>query len=88
VSSIADSDAQSQATMPSDRADRWQHLVAGAFRLSEAPAERAPAEARTLLHSVLEVFPETLDPVEDFEGYAVRRLAKSLLRVVEGAWID
>jgi hypothetical protein len=65
------------------RTDRWQHLVERAFRLSEtvsaggAPAA-SRAEALALLDSVLEVFPVSIDPVEDFEGYAVRRLALAL----------
>jgi hypothetical protein len=31
-----------------------------------------------MIESALEVFPETVDPVEDFEGYAVRRLLLAL----------
>lgn len=69
--------------MSEQRVDRWQHLVSGAFRLDEAPPERVAAEARVLLHSVLEVFPAGLDPIEEFEAYAVRRLAASLLRALE-----
>lgn len=72
------------------RTDRWQHLVEGAFRLSEAVAAgRAPAtraaDAVDLLDSVLEVFPASIDPVEDFEGYAVRRLALALREALRGA---
>ena len=34
------------------------------------------------LDNVLEVFPADLDPVDDFEGWAVRRLALSLRRAL------
>ncbi len=63
--------------------DRWTHLVHGAFRLDEAPAHALPAAARDYLRSVLEVFPRELDPADDFEAYAVRRLAMSVLRVMQ-----
>ncbi len=65
------------------REDRWQHLVTGAFQIDDELAVSsltALARRRLLAHyldSVLEVFPPDLDPVEDFEGYAVRRLAQS-----------
>ncbi len=65
--------------MDGPRQDRWQHLVAGAFALDEGEGDRE-ARVRALLESVLEVFPESIDPVEDFEGYAVRRLALALRR--------
>jgi len=67
-----------------DRDDRWQHLVNVSFTLSEKvaaggqPGEGRLAEARALLEEVLEVFPASIDPVEDFEGYAIRRLALAL----------
>ncbi|QSQ19701.1 hypothetical protein JY651_30885 [Pyxidicoccus parkwayensis] len=76
------------------REDRWQHLVHTSLLLEEedgAPQalEGLPAReerqrrAKLLLGSLLEVFPSSLDPVEDFEGYAVRRLAQALLRTLE-----
>lgn len=40
---------------------------------------------RMYLRSVLEVFERDIDPVDDFEGYAVRRLATSLLRILDGS---
>jgi hypothetical protein len=40
---------------------------------------------RMYLRSVLEVFDRDIDPVGDFEGYAVRRLATSLLRILDGS---
>ena len=65
---------------PFPKEDRWQHLVTGAFRLDEAISQGvAPGPAMLeLLDSALEVFTPGLDPLEDFEGYAVRRLLLSL----------
>lgn len=57
------------------RFDRWQNLVSGAFRLSESGKRR---EALAFLDNVLEVFGPGIDPVDDFEGYAVRRMALAL----------
>lgn len=71
------------------REDRWQHLVTGAFQIDDeitvAPSSSPQGRRRLLAHyldSVLEVFPPDLDPVEDFEGYAVRRLAQSIRRAL------
>jgi len=58
---------------------RWDHLLQAAFRLEEDPRLR---EAIQALDSVLEVFDGELDPVDDHEGFAVRRLALSLRRVL------
>jgi hypothetical protein len=69
--------------MSNSRVDRWQHLVTGAFLLDEAGADRIAAETRVYLDSVLTVFPAGIDPVDDFEGYAVRRMASTLLRALE-----
>ena len=55
--------------------DRWRHLVHAAFLLEEQAAEGG---AIALLDSALEVFTAEIDPVEDFEGYAVRRLLLAL----------
>jgi hypothetical protein len=73
------------------REDRWQNLVSGAFHLEEAMGPEASREgaaasrqlALRYLESVLEVFPVGVDPLEDFEGYAVRRMALALRRVLE-----
>lgn len=43
---------------------------------------------RMYLRSVLEVFERDIDPVDDFEGYAVRRLATSLLRILDASKPD
>lgn len=59
------------------REDRWQHLVSGAFRLSEASQPDREA-ACAYLDGVLEVFGPEVDPVDDWEGYAVRRMALAL----------
>lgn len=61
--------------------NRWAHLVNAAFLLDQAPGGSDPEGLRpalTMLQSALEVFPPSIDPVEDFEGYAVRRLLLSL----------
>lgn len=71
--------------MPKERLDRWQHLVTIAHLLDESPPERSAAEVRALLHSVLEVFPESIEPVDDFEAYAVRRLVASIVRALEAS---
>ena len=71
------------------RDDRWQNLVTGAFHLDDelgSVRTRGAVARRRLaieyIDSILEVFPPDLDPVEDFEGYAVRRLAQSLRRAI------
>jgi hypothetical protein len=43
-------------------------------------AGKGRARLQEVLDSLLEVFPSSLDPVEDFEGFAVRRLAQALRR--------
>jgi hypothetical protein len=60
--------------------ERWSHLVGVAFRLDEANTQGDPAvgEALSMIDSALEVFTSGTDPVEDFEGYAVRRLLLGL----------
>ena len=65
------------------RVDRWQHLVSGAFRLTAAPVRAKPDEARDYLANVLEVFGPETDPVDDWEGYAVRRMALALRDAME-----
>lgn len=65
------------------RTDRWQSLVAGAFRLEEALAPAGPRAVLDYLDNLLEVFPSSVDPVEDFEGYAVRRMVLALRRALE-----
>lgn len=73
------------------RTDRWQSMVMGAFRLDEVlgskegPGDGPGAPAHTLhyLESLLEVFPSSVDPLEDFEGYAVRRMLLALRRALE-----
>jgi hypothetical protein len=76
------------------REDRWQHLLHTSLLLEEeegvAPTvqgtpgrEERQRRAKLLLGSLLEVFPSSLDPVDDFEGYAVRKLAQALLRTLE-----
>lgn len=73
------------------RQDRWQNLAGSAFWLEDQLARHPNALhqeerwhlVRALLDNLLEVFPASLDPVEDFEGYAVRRLSLALRRSLE-----
>lgn len=68
------------------RTDRWQNLVSRAFLLEEQ-LQTSGGTARpdgvkaavAYLESTLDVFPSSVDPVEDFEGYAVRRMVQGLL---------
>ena len=73
------------------RDDRWQNLVSRAFLLEEQLRATGGAErsnglkaAVDYLESTLEVFPNSVDPVEDFEGYAVRRMVQGLLAALKG----
>lgn len=68
-----------------NRDDRWQYLVNVSFALGDRAeharrqgASDTEAATRSFLDGILEVFPESIDPVEDFEGYAVRRMALAL----------
>lgn len=82
----------STASGRKEREDRWQNLAGSAFWLEDQLA-RLPSSAfhtderrhlvRALLDNLLEVFPASLDPVDDFEGYAVRRLSLALRRSLE-----
>jgi hypothetical protein len=72
------------------REDRWQNVVNAALLLEEQAAQLSPESAQArrlqvqlLLGSLLEVFPSSVDPVEDFEGFAVRKLAQALQRALE-----
>jgi hypothetical protein len=63
------------------RDDRWAHLVSAAFRLDESaplPDEEQRRKLLSVLDSALEVFPAGIEPTEDLEGYAVRRLLLAL----------
>jgi hypothetical protein len=51
---------------------RWAHLVNAAFHLEETK------NVSGALDSVLEAFDANIEPVEDFPGYAVRRLVLAL----------
>ncbi len=65
------------------RTDRWQHLVSGAFRLDEVPTPVERKRVLQYLDTILEVFPGSIDPLEDFEGFSVRRMALALRRALE-----
>ena len=73
------------------REDRWQNVIQAAFLLEEAPVTEGDGmaavqerlqRARAMLDSLLEVFPASIDPVDDFEGFALRRLAQALRRTL------
>ncbi|WP_224247912.1 hypothetical protein [Hyalangium gracile] len=73
------------------RQDRWQNVIHAAFLLEEAPENEAGGAAgaeerlrrvQAMLDSLLEVFPASIDPVDDFEGFAMRRLAQALRRTL------
>lgn len=55
--------------------NRWTHLANAAFRLGEASGkEDRLKSALEVIDSATEVFPPSIDPVDDLEGYAVRRM--------------
>jgi hypothetical protein len=58
------------------RQDRWQHLLAAAHAIREAQEPRL--EAERWLDSIPEVFASDLDPVTEFEAYAVRRFVMAV----------
>lgn len=58
------------------RQDRWQHLLSAALSVGEAEEPRREMERRVT--SLLEVFSSDLDPVDDFEAYAVRRFVQAV----------
>jgi hypothetical protein len=61
--------------------NRWANLVNAAFLLdqtSRTPGPEGLRQALSMIESALEVFPPSIDPVEDFEGYAVRRFLLAL----------
>jgi hypothetical protein len=70
--------------------DRWNRLIALSEDVATIDARdggRSPTvaldEVRSALVQIEELFPRSIDPVDDLEGYCVRRLAKSLLRVLD-----
>lgn len=73
-----------------DRDDRWANVAKTAFLLNElctvqpdASLDARLVHVRAAVHSLLEVFPSSVDPLEDFEGYAVRRWVVSLDRALQ-----
>jgi hypothetical protein len=64
---------------------RWSHLVNLAFLLRGCEGGAAPERSRVVLEAIdsaLEVFPPETEPLEDFEGYAVRRLLLALRKTL------
>ena len=45
-------------------------------------AEERLRRVKAMLDSLLEVFPASIEPVDDFEGFALRRLAQALRRTL------
>jgi hypothetical protein len=60
--------------------ERWRHLCQTAFQLEDLREEgpAAAGAALALVDSALEVFTSRIDPTDDLEGYAVRRLLLAL----------
>lgn len=56
--------------------DRWQRLADCVYMLDN---EADPNERRLWLTQALAVFPQPVDPQQDFEGYAVSRLLQEML---------
>lgn len=62
----------------------WKHLLFAAESLVELPRnEKVIAEVRRLLDSLEEHFPRSIDPVEDFPAYSVRRFCLALNSLFE-----
>ena len=59
------------------REDRWQAVLQASFALDTDVAKQ-PAALTTSLDGLLEVFAAGVDPLDDFEGYAMRRLLLAL----------
>lgn len=67
------------------RSQRWQHLINAAFHLGEVEAKGAERALAAAVDSGLEVFGHQIDPVDDFEGYAVRRFLLALREALRSA---
>lgn len=69
-------------------ADRWHQMIDGAELVSTriGQLEDCPQahldHAIEYLESVLEAFPSSIDPVQDLEGYAIRRMARAVQEMV------
>ncbi len=62
----------------------WKHLLYAAESLMDLPKDKeALSEAIRMLNSLEEHFPRTIDPVNDFPAYAVRRFCLALNSVLE-----
>lgn len=63
---------------------------AGAADQADEPqaSRKRVAGALEALDALLEAFPGSIDPVEDVEGYGVRRMAVSLRRALSGLCIE
>ena len=62
----------------------WRHLLYAADTLLQLPKEKDVFfELTHLLISLEEHFSRNLDPIDDFEAYAVRRFCMALRSVLE-----
>ncbi len=78
---------------PEHLSGRWEHLIEITFQLSEeldllesgeeaAGRDEKLAKARECLDDLIEVFGPEIDPIDDLNSYALRRLAVVLRRVL------
>ena len=72
-----------------ERSDRWQSLIHASEHITFASSRDDFARSQESgfvvleqVRSLKEIFGPALDPVDDFEGYAVRQLLKSLEAVL------
>ncbi len=70
--------------LPLNTEPRWRHIYYLSERLLSDVCKAEPLNCRTLLTemsnaltSIQEVFPKTIDPVTDPEGFAIRKFAKA-----------
>jgi hypothetical protein len=67
----------------------WMSLVRAAHSLEEDVRDATPEAARerafATVQTIVEIFPRTLDPFTEFEGYAVRQFAKALLAALSAS---
>jgi hypothetical protein len=61
----------------------WKHLLYVADAISQIPTDKnALNELVGLLNSLEVHFPRTIDPVDDFRAYAVRRFCMALRKTL------
>jgi len=60
---------------------KWQHLLYVAEKLREESCSNE--DVKTLLSSLEIYFPRTLNPVDDFRGYAARHFFKAITEIIK-----